>query len=66
MSEAVEFSGVSPTGDFQDALNQAIFSAMGTLKSEAIEWTLLRTNGTTAERGYRSKLTVTISAKLSG
>lgn len=64
MSDAVEISGNSPNGVFQDALNQAVFKAMETLKSDAIEWTLVRTTGVTSGTGYRSRLVVVISAKV--
>ncbi|MFM1814155.1 MAG: hypothetical protein RLZ98_850 [Pseudomonadota bacterium] len=66
MSDGTEFTGSSPTGDIQDALNQAIFKAMGTLESEAVEWTLLKVSGVTAGVGYRSRTVVTISAKKAG
>ena len=64
MSDAQEFTGTSPTGEVQDALNQAVFKAMETLKSEMIEWTMVKTSGITSGTGYRNRLIVTISAKV--
>ena len=61
-----EFTGSSPTGDVQDAINQAVFKAMGDLKTEAVEWTLVGISGTTAGTGYRARLVVTIAAKAAG
>lgn len=66
MSAVVEVTGTSPTGDMQDALSQAVFLAMETLKTDDVEWTLVKMNGVTRGAGNRSHLTVTISAKVGG